>query len=102
MADPCIDDGTASGARVKRRVAIIIFTVMLHCDVQGDAPKPNAAEAAGGDGNIQDVDFKNLSADEAFQVLGVSACPQAHAQLALLTPCLPVRPSLWLSRCTTR
>lgn len=46
-------------------------------DVTGDveAPKVDAAEAAvvTGDGNVQNVDFKNLSAEEAFQVLGVSS-----------------------------
>ena len=48
-----------------------------------DAPQLDAAAAAAvaavADGNVQNVDFKNLSAEEAFQVLGVRvrmlACP---------------------------
>ena len=47
-----------------------------------DAPQLDAAAAAAvaavADGNVQNVDFKNLSAEEAFQVLGV----RPHARLS--------------------
>jgi len=42
-------------------------------DMKGDVEAPKqAAVAAKEDGRTEDVDFKNLSIEEAFQVLGVS------------------------------
>lgn len=41
--------------------------------MKGDVEAPKqAAVAAKEDGRTEDVDFKNLSIEEAFQVLGVS------------------------------
>ena len=53
-------------------------------------PKPEAVEAAtvvGEDGNVQNVDFKNLTAEEAFQVLGVSIMSNHFARLLKRVNC---------------
>jgi len=49
----------------------------------GDAPKPDAgaagqAEVVKEDGHTEQVDFKNLTAEEAFHILGVGCLRQMH------------------------
>lgn len=41
----------------------------------------------GEDGNVQNVDFKNLTAEEAFQVLGVSIMSNHFARLLKRVNC---------------
>lgn len=62
----------------------------VHRDVTGDveAPKVDAAEAPT-EGNVQEVDFKNLSAEEAFQVLGVSAWQHMQQWAVFMSCCAP-------------